>query len=322
MRERWQAAKSTLSADQAVPLAPGRRDCRRGSALLAVLWLSLALTAIAFALSRSVRSEFDRAALNVASTRAYFLAQGAIERALLRLAAPGAAPEALAPGQRYLRFAFPTGEVEVEIIGENGKLSLRNAPPEALARLFAACRVEAALAAELAARIAQARQSGFFEDGSSFSGAGASFLQLEELLAIPGMTPEILFGSYREEGGELVRIGGLIHQLTLEPVSTVNLNYASAELLQAAGLPDPMVQAIDQIRRQRPLQAGDPGITELLQAPSDIRLGLGGAATAFTLRATARLEEGRVIRSVSAVAKRGIAGPFPLEITRWYGVTQ
>ena len=51
----------------------------RGSALLTVMWFSAAFSMIAFSLSTTVRTELDRAALNVDSTRAYFLAQGAIE---------------------------------------------------------------------------------------------------------------------------------------------------------------------------------------------------------------------------------------------------
>ena len=54
---------------------------QRGSALLAVLWLSLALSAIAFSLASTVRGETERTATAVDGIRAYYLATGAIERA-------------------------------------------------------------------------------------------------------------------------------------------------------------------------------------------------------------------------------------------------
>jgi type II secretory pathway component PulK len=221
-----------------------------------------------------------------------------------------------------MRYAFPAGKVEVEIIGENGKLSLRSAPPEALARLFTACRIDPAQAALLAAQIAEARARGFSGGESSFSSAGASFLQLEELLRVPGMTPEIFYGTYQENRGQLVRVGGLEPHLTFEPAAVVNLNYASPELLQAAGLSQPAIQTIEQIRRQRPLEPGDPGVAELTQLGSAVRVGLGGTTTAYTLRATARLANGRTTRTVAAVARYGISPQFPLEITRWSGAVE
>ena len=56
-----------------------RRRSDHGSALLAVLWLAAALSAIAFTLSMTVRAELDRAALQVDSVQAYYRAAGAID---------------------------------------------------------------------------------------------------------------------------------------------------------------------------------------------------------------------------------------------------
>jgi general secretion pathway protein K len=299
-----------------------RRNLRRGSALLAVLWLSLALSAIAFALSRTVRTEFDRTALNVESTRAYFLAQAGIEAAALRIGAQGRFENAFQPGMRFLRFGFPAGQVEVEIGGEDGKLSLRSASPEALARLFMACRIDPAQAAALAAQIVEARTGRNSGGLSTFQSSGASYRQLEELLLVPGMTPEILYGTYRDDRGGLVRVGGLRPHLTFEAGGSVNVNYASRQILQAAGLPDPMIETIEQIRRGRPLLLGDPGMEGLRTPGAVIQLGLGGRPTAYTLQATARLANGRTTRTVAAVVKIGASRQFPWEIVRWYGEAQ
>src|SRR5437016_13713941 len=56
---------------------------QRGSALLAVLWLSLALSAIAFSLASTVQGETERTSTAVDGLRSYYLATGAIERAIL-----------------------------------------------------------------------------------------------------------------------------------------------------------------------------------------------------------------------------------------------
>ena len=60
-----------------------RRHKQRGGALLAVLWLSAGLAAIALSVSSNVRSETDRVATEGEGLRASYLAAGALERAIL-----------------------------------------------------------------------------------------------------------------------------------------------------------------------------------------------------------------------------------------------
>src|SRR5271170_6858871 len=55
----------------------------RGSALLMVMWMSAALAAIAFSLAVSVRGETDHTTTTVDDLRTYYLATGAIQRALM-----------------------------------------------------------------------------------------------------------------------------------------------------------------------------------------------------------------------------------------------
>src|ERR1700747_2931317 len=104
-----------------------------GSALLAVLWLSLALAAIAFSLATTVRGETERTSTAVDGIRSYYLATGAIERAILYMQwgtqfYSGATP--------VLRMSFPTGEAEVEVIPEAAKYNINRSKPEDLLRLL------------------------------------------------------------------------------------------------------------------------------------------------------------------------------------------
>ncbi|MEO7653044.1 MAG: hypothetical protein ABIZ80_21495, partial [Bryobacteraceae bacterium] len=110
----------------------------RGGALLAVMWLSLALAAIAFSLASTVRGETERTSSAIDGLRSYYLATGAIERAILYMQW-GA--EYYTPGMPLFRFPFPTGETEVEIMPEAAKLNINTAPPEALLRLMEAIGV-------------------------------------------------------------------------------------------------------------------------------------------------------------------------------------
>src|SRR6476659_4185417 len=96
------------------------RQNERGSALLAVLWLSLALSAIAFSLARPVQGETERTSTAVDGVRSYYLATGASERDMLyiqrRMSCPASADNPspyYCPETALMRMSFPTGEVEV-----------------------------------------------------------------------------------------------------------------------------------------------------------------------------------------------------------------
>ena len=307
---------------------------RRGSALLAVMWLSIALTMIAFTLSRTVRTEFDRADLNVDSTRAYFLARGGIERAMMYLLNPRSPEEdapgpGFTPGQRWMRFSFPAGDVAVEIVGESGKLNVNHAPPEALGRTLAAAGVDPGLAMSMAGRIEAARSPSREAilntrrnagEASSFPRRPASFQYLEELLAVPGMTPELLFGTYRQDfEGNWMRIGGLHRHLSVVGSQTVDVNYASPEVLRAAGVPSSVIGSILQMREVGPIGHDHPAIKEIANREGPIRLSGATASGAYTLWAEARLHTGRTRRMVGALVQRGQSrGSEPIRVVRWY----
>src|SRR5438067_1353910 len=88
---------------------------RRGSALLTVLWLTAALSAIALTVASNVRGETERAATNLDETKSYFAAQGAVARALLYM--EWGEPFYKYPAPR-LNLSFPAAEVQVDIIPE------------------------------------------------------------------------------------------------------------------------------------------------------------------------------------------------------------
>src|SRR5256885_11992400 len=64
-------------------LNTNRRVQCRGGALLAVLWLSAALSAIAFSLANTVRGEDERTSTAGVGLRSYYLAQAGIDRGIL-----------------------------------------------------------------------------------------------------------------------------------------------------------------------------------------------------------------------------------------------
>src|ERR1051326_3728881 len=184
--------------------ASPRQTSSRGSALLSVLWLSVALAAIAFALSSSVRGETERASTGVESLRSYYLAVGAVQRSMIEILWTAAHPnERVIPkGSTVIQYAFPSGVARVEFLPEAGKLDVNSLPVQDLNRLMLALGVEPAKAQEIAEAIDDWRrpsESGGAFDGyylsltPSFRAPHASLQEIEELLLVKGITPAILY---------------------------------------------------------------------------------------------------------------------------------
>ena len=123
------------------PLASARgtsqlRSARRGGALIAVLWLSAALGAIAFSLAATVRGEVERSSAQFEATQAYYLATGGLDRALVymqwgpRFQDPAGRPRYYSPNMPRLRFEFPTGEALVEIQPESSRININQCGPQ------------------------------------------------------------------------------------------------------------------------------------------------------------------------------------------------
>ncbi len=296
---------------------------QKGGALLAVLWLSTALSAIVFTLAWTVRGELERAANSLDGARAYFLAEGAIERFQMHLLwGAGADPRdprvVFRPGQRRVVYDFPTGTVDLEITGENGKLDVTS-PPAVLARLFLALGLDDGRAGTIAAGIAalsRASNAPNFPAGSSFSQTWPSFLQLEDLLKAPGMTPDIFYGWWERDGeGRLTERGGLARHLTLLGDQSINVNYASPAVLSAVGVPEGRIAELLQMREGRVIEYLPAGMQG---AFGPISLS-GGGSLAYTVRATARLKDRPVKRSAAALIRLGRnRREPPLSVVRWY----
>ena len=123
----------------------------RGSALLMVLWLSAALSAIAFAMSITVRGETARTATSMDDLRSYYLASAGVQRATVELlwtATQGGQPH---PHRHaaIVDYNFPSGTAHVEIIPEAAKLNVNKASADQLLTLLTALGVEAARAPPL-----------------------------------------------------------------------------------------------------------------------------------------------------------------------------
>jgi general secretion pathway protein K len=298
-----------------------RRPCRRGGALLAVLWLSAALSAIALSVASTVRTETDRTGTSSEGLRTYYLASGSIDRAILWIqwgiqnyVNPDNSPRYYRAPMPYLRFNYPSGVAIVEVIPESSKININYAPLPDIESLLVASGANPMEAAQIAAGILDWRSGaadppglGFRNPDQTFRPRHASFEEIEEILLVRGMTPDLFYGGYdRDSQGRLVPRGGLRDAITTfgSQGNQIDVNTASPLLLASLGIPP---QSIDAILRQRMIQPFK-NIDELgpLVGPAAGKLQVvTGTRMTWTLRATARirLADGRLSdlsRTVSA----------------------
>jgi general secretion pathway protein K len=272
------------------------------------------------------------------ATRAYYLAAGSIDRAILWRAwglngarNPDGTPRYYQQPMPYLNFDYASGKVLVEVIPEGGKLNVNTAAPRDLEMLLGAMGQNQSSAQQLAAAIVEWRNPAgppaivplSAGPPSTFPPRHASFQELEEILLVPGMTPELFYGHYnRNDSGRLIPQGGLRDALTVYGSGgSVDVNSAPPALLLSIGIG---ADVVDQIIARRPFKSIDEVTPLVGSSPAVSRLQVGGNSI-WTLRATAGLKLpngklGDLRRSVAAIVKYfdKPRAEQPYQILRWY----
>jgi len=313
---------------------------RSGVALLAVLWLSAALATIALSLADTVRGEAERSATAVDSLRSSYLAEGAVRRAALYMDWARKYPNnpAYRPPDPYFTFDFPEGQATVEVIPETAKFNINYIGPDDLVRILIYLGVEPGAAQEIAAAIADWRTPA--QPGSTafdafyqtlqppYLASHAPFQDIEELLSVKGVTPELFYGTWQNapEGSPhyLMPSNGLRDCLSVFGTAIrFDVNFAAPAVLAAIGVPPEGIDAIVRQRKVQPFRTADD-LAQFAQiaGPGFPRLRLGGN-TIFTLRATARVRLGNgqlsdMRRTVAALVKMRPGTDAPYHILRWY----
>jgi general secretion pathway protein K len=305
-----------------------------------VLWVSAALAAIGFSLASSVRGEAERASTGVDGLRSYYLAVGGVQRAMIEQLWSVMYPMArvIPKGAPRVIYNFPSGVVEVEIIPESAKLDVNSVPVPELMRLLAALGQPPGRIEETAAAIDDWRKPGggqfdgyYLSQIPSFRAPHASFHEIEELLLVKGVTPDLFYGTYVPvEGGDaaagtppLAPRGGLIDCLTVYGSDgRVDANSAAPGVLAAIGLDPFAINALVTRRRQQPLTEQTLGGFMGSLGASSGRLRIDGNFI-WTFRATARLRTpgglsdlkrtvGAQVRYLQPYSKTA------LNVLRWY----
>jgi general secretion pathway protein K len=305
---------------------------------LTVLWLSAALTVIGFSLATTIRGETDRTSTALDGLRSYYLAAAGVDRASLEalwgLEAPGS--RTIPEHATQVTYHFASGDVRVEFIPANAKLNVNRATLEDLTRLGIALGLDEVRADALAHALEGARSPGGAVGGGiegvpSFPSPGASLQEIEELLSVPGITPELFYGTYlprQDEAGtvHLVRRPGLVDCLTVYGIhNDVDANTAEPAVLAAIGMPPDAIAALVARRSQAPILPDQLASVAATTGQGSARLSVGGHSI-VTMRATARLRlpDGTfssLRRTLAATVKYmppGYPTDAPIHILRWY----
>lgn len=315
-----------------------KRRSEQGAALITVLWLTTALAVIGFSVARTVREEVGRTENLVEGTRATFLARGGVERVMHFMRFPSPVRPNMPPplwsyGQQRGYFPMPGGDVIAELLPESGKLSVNSAPPQRLSSLFLAMgmppdRAQGLVAAILDWRTPQPNLA----PSPTFWIRRASLVQIEELLFIPGITPDLYYG-YMERlpGGDVVRRPGMREVLSVYgATNNFDINSVHPALMASMGVTLGDINRIVGMRRMTPITPQMLSGLVLESGPAS-RFFHAGADQAYTVRATARprrpdgsLSDYRRTVAALLVFEQGVPGQpatQTMSLKQWYEIS-
>ncbi len=321
------------------------RENERGIVLLVLLWTLVLLSLLALNLASSVQTETTMARTTLDSEQIYFFTRGALEETLFWLAFPDRDEE-----KQKARFPYRGGMnhfwvrkgdyySHVAILDEAGKLDLNFCDPKMLQRLLEILGNEETISARLSESIAEwhkpeasAKQAETSE--SSSEGPDIQYIKhrpfesVEELLLVPGMTREILYGSSIREGngewegaGQPKGIKGLVDYVTVFiGKDQINPNYAEPEVLASLpGLDVAEALAIVNARQEEAfksaIEIGDR--TALLLQGDALSKLTTQPSQAYSLIASGGRKNSRVRRNLRVVVKLKPGANDKMEHLMW-----
>ncbi len=328
--------------NRAVEMRKPMEDTQRGVALLAVLWLAVALSFMGMATAHLVRTEVEATANRSDWQREYYLARGGIEAAIYSIAnynpalpSPANGLESrYVPGKRWIEYRFASGSSTVEVVPESAKLNVNSAPPEQLAALFAALGLPPERSRQLAEAIVDWRSPRTSDVPSSldlyYTGLPQPYVarhapleELDELLPVRGMSRDLFFGhAERTVEGRWQQWPPLADLLTADVSATVvNPNFAAYEVLRSLpGWNDAMARAVIAARALAPFSSLDelnsavPGMS----ATGALAYIAFAQGPVYTMTATGFLPNSGVRRSVRAIVLIDRRLPLYHRILGWW----
>ncbi len=282
-----------------------------GVALILVLWVTVLLTVIAASFALSARTEGVQARMVFDTTKARYLAEAGLNRAVYELRNPDIEYRWIADGRKY-NMELAQSEIEISIVDETGKIDLNLASDELLVGLFASLGISEEEALMLTERVIDWRDN---DNIKGFSGAEDDDYEAE---GYPYGAKDALFDTVPE----LQQVMGIDYDMyrKLEPAVTVysgsrNLNIAYAPEQALMALPDVGLEDARQFIEERELveNVGD----ELPILPNGQSGVARGGGVAFSIVVKATLSNGHWAQLDATIRLGGTVQGRPFRIVRW-----
>ncbi len=306
-------------------------------------WVLVALSLIALSFSRSVRMEVKATVNEVDLKQSYYIARSgiyySINRVLLKtlrattgdIASQQAAEEDLERGQ--LHFEMANGSAEITVTDETGKINVNYANDQMLRKLMR----EVGLPQDMGDGIVDSLIDWIDQDQDvHLNGAEDSYYMslpepyhckdgpldnIEELLLIKGVTPEIFYGQkFKDESGAEVTRGGLVNFLTTyTSYNRININSAPLEVLASIpGMDRQKAQAIINRRATKPFSS-PTDVGEVVGQSDMNALGVLSALPShvFSLRSVGRLNGRKIISVIRCTFSQDNVSPTGYRIIYW-----
>lgn len=314
----------------------------RGVILIALLWIMVALSIIAFSFSREGFVEVAAARNARDLTDAYYIARAGIAMTLYQVLEKRTAmpvqgielgpPDPIDLGE--VQGTFGGGEFKVELQDESGKININFVMEEQLQGLMAAIGIPTSEADVITDSILDWKD---VDTAHHLNGAEDDYYQalprpykakngridtVEELLLVRGVTRDFFYG-FRQKApdGTPYHRYGLYRYLTVySTTNRVNVNFAEpAVLLSVPGMDPGAAEAIYQRRKVKPFKhLGE--LTQELGVTLDARalpLLQTEPTITWTLTATAHMVGSKAQRRIRAVVASDPREPSQFRILYW-----
>ncbi len=277
-------------------IRPAVQHDERGTVLLLVLWVLVAMSLLGISFSAAIRTEVNAARNVIDQKQSYYLARAGIEYAISEVIRSQAASAELQQRREEgldavpevltgtVQLNLPGGGAEVEILDESGKVNLNTLPASSegqyssdlLYNLLIVIGLDAVTADEITDSVLDwidpddiprpngAENSYYQSLENPYQVKNGFFDVPEELLLVKGVTPEIFYGKKGvTETGERVEFYGLQKYVSTFAVGAqINVNSAPFQVL--AALPYLSYDLAVRVYQQR-LESPYLDVTDLMQ---------------------------------------------------------
>jgi len=282
-----------------------------GVALILVLWVTVLLTVIAASFALSARIEGVQAKMVFDTTRARYLAEAGLHRAVYELRNPDPESRWVADGRNY-KMDFAEAEIEIAITDETGKIDINLASDELLVGLFASLGMSDDDALMLTERVIDWRDN---DNIKGFNGAEDDDYESE---GYRYGAKDALFDTVPE----LQQVMGIDYEMYRKLESAVTV-YSGSRNINVAYAPVQALMALEGVAREDAQQFIEE--RELVENIGDelpvLANGQTGAArgggVAFSIKAKATLSNGHWAELDATIRLGGTVNGRPFRIVRW-----